>query len=186
VPIGGEEEARLLLLLLAVASHCRRRRYGAYYVGDIFGAYYMGNIEPAESDPSRVVYPLEGRRKLDCFDCYCCCWRWHRTVVAGGTARTTWATFFGALDGPLDVSVRLAARLNGRSLARRAAYVGRPTPRPRTRLLLRWHRTERAFFDSGMTNEFIKLVHGGVLRCAEPVARRRWESGAPKVRERCG
>ena len=88
--------------------------------------------EPAEPDPSRVVYPLEGRRKLDCC---CCCWRWHRTVVAGGTARTTWATFFGALDGPLVVSVRRAARLDGHSLVRRAAYVGRLTPRPRARLL---------------------------------------------------
>ena len=58
----------LLLLLLAVASHRRRRRYGAYYMGNILG-----------------------EEELDCY----CCWRWHRTVVAGGTARTTWATFLG-------------------------------------------------------------------------------------------
>ena len=31
------------------------------------------------------------------------------------------------VDGPLAASVRLAARLDGRSLARFAAYVGRPT-----------------------------------------------------------
>jgi len=78
--------------------------------------------EPAEPDPSRVVYPLEGRRKLNCC---CCCWRWHRTVVAGGTARTTWATFFWRPRRPSrrPRSARCAARRPSPRALRRLCWV---------------------------------------------------------------
>ena len=79
--------------------------------------------------------------------------------------------------GPLFSASRASRRLQWPPEPSPAASLGDVTA---ARIFL------RAFFDSGVTNEFIKLVHVGVLRCAEPVARRRRQSWAPKVRERCG
>ena len=81
------------------------------------------------------------------------------------------------MPGPLFSASRASRRLRWPPEPSPAASLGDVTA---ARIFL------RAFFDSGVTNEFIKLVHVGVLRCAEPVARRRRQSWAPKVRERCG